>query len=38
VYRLLRDEGAEFSEKSVQYPLRLIVAVLFWAALHHRPR
>jgi len=38
VYRLLRDEGADFSQKSVHYPPWLIVAVLFWAALHDRPR
>lgn len=38
VYRLLRDEGADFSQKSVPYQPGLIVAVLFWAALHDRPR
>jgi Transposase DDE domain len=38
IYRLLRDEGADFSQKSVQYQPWLIVAVLFWAALHDRPR
>jgi hypothetical protein len=37
-YRLLRDEGADFSQKSVQYQPWLVVAVLFWAALHDRPR
>jgi hypothetical protein len=38
LYRLLRDEGAAFAQKSVQYPPWLIAAVLFWAALHDRPR
>ncbi len=38
IYRLLRDEGADFSQKSVQYQPWLIVAVLTWAALHDRPR
>jgi hypothetical protein len=38
IYRLLRDEGADFSQKSVRYQPWLIVAVLFWAALHDRPR
>jgi hypothetical protein len=38
LYRLLRDEGAAFSQKSVQYPPWLIAAVLSWATLHDRPR
>ena len=38
IYRLLRDEGADFSQKSVQYQPWLIVAVLYWAAVHDRPR
>ena len=38
IYRLLRDEVADFSQKSVQYQPWLIVAVLTWAALHDRPR
>ena len=38
IYRLLRGEGADFSQKSVRYQPWLIAAVLFWAALHDRPR
>lgn len=38
LYRVLRQLGADFDQKSVQYQPWLIAAVLLWAALHDRPR
>jgi hypothetical protein len=38
LYRLIREAGADFSQKYAQHTPRAIVAVLCWSALHDRPR
>ncbi len=38
LYRLAREVGTDFSQRSAQYPPWVIAAVLLWAALHDRPR
>jgi IS5 family transposase len=37
LYRLVREVGADFSQKHARYPPWAIACVLLWAAVHDRP-